>query len=243
MMRAQRSRMSELIAAAKHIGAPGSLGFLTLCVAVGLLIAVLGPRGRRLAKGWLLLVFVAYVIGALPFVSHAIAGQLPTYAPVWQPDGSGELDILVVLSGDNALGRAREARRVLDSFNPRCILVSGDRWFVRMIVATGVARDRVIMDNTTTTTREQIAKLRFWAKQCGAQRVVLIASTLSMPRVAALVRGADVPVMLAPSPLDEAPAKSGVRAILPSYRALRVTRDAFYEHVALAYYRHLRWIT
>ncbi len=234
--------MSELIAASKQIGGPGSLGFLALCVAVGLMIGVVGRRGRRVAKVWLLLVFATYLVAALPFVSHVMADRLPPYAPVWKPDGAGDTDVLVVLSGDNALGRARETRRVLDAIKPRCVLVSGAPWFVRMIVEAGVARDELITDDTTTTTREQVAKLPAWAKQCGAQRVVLIASTLSMPRLAALVRGAEIPVVLVPSPLDEPPVTSGIRLALPSYRALRLTREALYEHVALAYYRRSHWI-
>ncbi len=233
--------MADVIWALKKIG-PGSMGFLALCIAIGLLVFVLGPRGRRMAKVWLLLVVSAYLIAAMPVVSRAIADRLPPYGPVWKPDGSADGDILVVLSGDNALGRARQTRRVLDSIKPRCVLVSGAPWFVRMIVDAGVARDRLTMDNTTATTREQTAKLSFWAEQCGAQRVVLIASTLSMPRVAALVPAAGIPVVLAPSAVDEMPATAGIRLAIPSYRALRVTRDAFYEHVALVYYRHRQLI-
>ena len=234
--------MSELISALKRIGTPGSLGFLAMCVAVGVIISMMGARGRRLAKAWMLLVCVTYLVAAMPLVSYTVVNRLPPSAVTWQPDGSGDKDIVVVLSGDNALARARETRRILETLNPRCVLVSGGRWFVRMIVEAGVARDRVIIDDSTTTTREQIAKLRVWAERCGAERVVLIASTLSMPRIAALVRTAAVPVVLAPSPLDEPPAASGFRVVLPSLRALRVTRDAFYEHMAFAYYRQRDWI-
>ena len=234
--------MSDLIWALKKIGIPGSMGFLALCIAVGLLIFVIGPRGRRIARVWLLFVFTTYFIAALPLVSHALTNRLPPFGPVWKPDRSAHSDILVVLSGDNPQGRARETRRVLDASNPRCVVVSGGAWFVRMIVAAGVERHRLLVDNTTPTTREQIAKLGAWAERCGAQRVVLIASGLSMPRIAALVRSGGLPVLLAPSSLDEPPHVSGIRAVVPSFRALRVSRDAFYEHAALAYYRRQGWI-
>lgn len=234
--------MSELVRVAKQIGGPGSLGFFALCFVVGLLIACIGPRSRRVAKAWLLLVGTTYLVAALPLVSYAISNRLPPHAPVWKPEGSADLDIVVVLSGDNPWGRAREARRVLDATTPRCVLVSGSPWFVRMVVAAGVARDRLVVDDTTSTTRAQIAKLGAWAERCGAQRVVLIASTLSMSRVAALVRNAGVQVVFVPSPLDAAPPDSGIRLAVPSFRALRVTKDAFYEHMALAYYRKRHWI-
>jgi len=35
---------------------------------------------------------------------------------------------------------------------------------------------------------------------------------------------------------------SGFRSFVPLYSAPRLTRDALYEHLALAYYRHRRWI-
>ena len=234
--------MSALISFAKWIGGPGSIGFLVLCCALGGALALIGPRSRRVARAWLLLVFAAYFVAALPFVSHAVSARLPAYTPVWTPDGTGDKDILVVLSGDNAFGRARETRRILDVVKPRCVLVSGSRWFVRMLIEAGVARDQFRVDNTTTTTREQIGKLSQWAEQCGAERVVLVASTLSMSRVAELARVARVPVVLAPSAVDSVPATSGVWKVVPSYGALRMTRDAVYEHIALAYYRHRRWI-
>lgn len=236
--------MSQLISISKQVGGPGSIGFLVLCFSIGLLIACIGPRSRRVAKAWLLLVLTSYLIAALPVVSYAIADRLQPIAPAWKPEGSGDTDILVVLSGDNALGRARETRRVLDAIRPRCVLISGGgAWFVRMVVDAGVARNRLVVDNTAATTREQIAKLAAWAQQCGARRAVVIASALSMPRVAALANRAGVRVVLAPSAVDEEPAAAGIRLCVPSYLALRVSRDAFYEHVALAYYRRRGWIS
>ena len=183
-----------------------------------------------------------YVIAAIPAVAHAITRQLPPYAPEWAADGNGEGDIVVVLSGDNPKGRARHTRHVLDVITPQCVLVSGGPWFVRMVVQAGVPRDRLVVDDTTFTTREQVAKLPAWSAQCGARRVVLIASALSMPRVAALVRASTIPVVLAASPLDGTPAPSGIRSALPAYAALRLSRDAFYEHMALAYYAERGWI-
>jgi len=234
--------MSALISVAKAIGSPGSIGFLILCGAIGVFMLSLGPRWRRIGWGWMIFVLIVYAVAALPIVSLGLAARLPPFSPVWQPDQSGKGDIVVVLSGDNPWGRARETRRVLDATTPRCVLVSGSPWFVRMVMAAGVPRDRLTVDNTTSTTREQIGKLGAWAEKCGAERVVLIASSLSMARVGALAATTGVPVVLAPSPLDEPPVSAGFRLGIPSYRALRLTRDALYEHMALAYYRRSRWI-
>lgn len=234
--------MSALVSAAKLIGSPGSLGFLALCGAAGVIVALTGPRGRRIGRAWLLAVAAAYLLAALPIVSFALLDRLPQYAPLWQPGGVETGDMVVVLSGDNPRGRARETRRVLDRISPRCVLVSGSPWFARMVASEGVSRNRLRVDDTASTTREQVEKLPLWAEQCGALRVVLIASRLSMPRLSALVGASSIRVVLAPSPLDESPPDSGMRLAVPSLRALRLTKDALYEHMALAYYRHRRWI-
>jgi uncharacterized SAM-binding protein YcdF (DUF218 family) len=235
--------MAEVIRVAKFIGTPGSMGFLVVCCVLGVAIAYVGPRARRLARAWLVLVFAGYVIAALPIVSQTAVDGLPGYSPVWtRSDALTDADIVIVLSGDNPRGRAQETRRLLDAGSPRCVLVSGSPWFVRMVSAAGVAHARLVVDGTANTTREQIARLSIWARQCGAQRVMLIASTVSMPRVAALVRTAGVPVVLVPSPIDEPPAAHGIRIAVPSLRALRITRDAIYEHLALRYYRRRHWI-
>ena len=234
-----------MISVAKLIGTPGSWGFLVLCCAAGGGIACIGPRSRRFAKWWLLAVSTVYMVGALPVTGEALTKRLPPYEQTWtpgEPNESHESDILVVLSGDNPQGRAQEARRIFYSVAPRCVLVSGEPWFVHEVVAAGVARERVVVDDTATTTREQVEKLSAWAEQCGARRVVLIASTVSMPRIAALVTTAGVPVVLAPSAIDDAPASLGVRRAIPSFQALRVSRDALYEHLALVYYRQRKWI-
>ena len=44
------------------------------------------------------------------------------------------------------------------------------------------------------------------------------------------------------SPIDTEPATSGWRLVVPTYYALRVSRDAIYEHAALALYTWRGWI-
>jgi uncharacterized SAM-binding protein YcdF (DUF218 family) len=234
--------MSALISLAKAIGGPGSGGFFLVCSAAAGAMLFIGPRSRRAAKALLAVVIIFYGISALPPISLATAAPLAEYAPSWHADGQGSADVLVVLSGDNPRGRARETRRILDIVTPKCVVIAGSPWFVRFVVRAGVPTDRFSVDNSTSTTREQVSKLRLWAEQCGAQRIVLVASAVSMRRVDALARTTGLTVVLAPAPLDEDPPTSGWRARLPSLAALRLTRDAIYEHAALAYYHRRGWI-
>ena len=235
--------MFSLLWPLKQIGGPGSIGFLAVCCVIGLVLSRGGRRSRRFARAWLLLVFTVYVLGALPLIANAIEDGLAPSVPAASLSDLNGVDLLIVLSGDNARGRARENRRIIDAVGPRCVVVSGSSWFVDLIVEAGVSRDRIRLDETASTTREQIAKIPHWIAGCeGAARAALIASRLQMPRVAALTSAAGLQVLLAPSAVDDEPAKSGIRLFVPSYLALRVSRDAFYEHLAIAYYRRNQWI-
>ncbi len=49
-------------------------------------------------------------------------------------------------------------------------------------------------------------------------------------------------VRLIESPVDVEPASTGALAFVPTYYALRLSRDAIYEHAALRYYRWHGWI-
>jgi uncharacterized SAM-binding protein YcdF (DUF218 family) len=235
--------ISMAVTLAKAVGGPGSTGFLILSTSAGALAAYAGGRARHLAKIWLLLVFAGYLAAALPVVSRSAVDGLPGYSAGRGEQAATQTDMLFVLSGDNARGRARQTRAVLNTVGPRCVIVSGGPQFVRTVLEAGVAPEGLIVDATATTTRAQIDTLAGWANRCGAQRVVLVASALSMPRIAALVRTTPIPVVLLPSPLDDDLPGAGIGLNIPSRAALHVSRDALYEHAALAYYRYRGWIS
>jgi hypothetical protein len=60
--------------------------------------------------------------------------------------------------------------------------------------------------------------------------------------MAALIRSRNCPVALLPSAVDAEPPTAGTDRFVPSYLALRLSRDAIYEHAALVYYRSRRFI-
>jgi hypothetical protein len=64
-----------------------------------------------------------------------------------------------------------------------------------------------------------------------------------MPRIRALTATRGLDLTLLSSPLDDEPAMEGWGRFRPSYVALRTSRDAIYEHVALVYYRWRGWIS
>jgi uncharacterized SAM-binding protein YcdF (DUF218 family) len=225
----------------KLIGGPGSLGFLFLCILAGVVLLVAWPRKAKLGSWWLLGVGLVHLVLASPWMASAIVNMLPRYTPplpaAWRP-----LDTLVVLSGDNSEGRVSAARQVFREARPSAVHVLADIPFYDDVLLAGIPRDRVHLHASGGTTRDQLAQVAHIASEPSAGRVAVIASRLQAPRVAALIRAAGLSALLIPSPTDAQPPTSGVWRFVPTYGSMLLSRDAIYEHVALAYYRRRGWI-
>jgi uncharacterized SAM-binding protein YcdF (DUF218 family) len=224
----------------KAIGAPGSVPFLALCLAAGLIVIYLWPRNRALGRTWLLGVWCGYVLLSLPWIANTIANRLP---PLAAQSARRPLDVLIVLDGDNWLGRVRQAGEAFSVASPRVVWLLGDAGLLDSLQEAGIPRTRIVHASGEPTTRDQMTRVRalMAVEQPGPSAV--IASRLQMPRVAALAQALDLHVALIPSPLDREPPTSGAWRFIPTYTALRVSQDALYEHAALAYYRWHGWIS
>jgi hypothetical protein len=62
----------------KFIDAPGSLTFLLFLCLIGLGLAWIWPRNRRVSRLWFLGAFALYGVLGLPWVANAIANRLTT---------------------------------------------------------------------------------------------------------------------------------------------------------------------
>jgi len=223
----------------KQAAFPGSVGFLIVAGVVWLMVRFAWPRSRRLGNIWVLAVTLTYTILSVPWVANQIADRLmPAQPPVF----SGALDTLIVFDGDNRIGRVREARRIYDIARPQAIDIVGEPWLVSALRRSGVPRDRIRQEAGPSTTREQIAWVQRTIEPAAAPRTGLIASRLQMPRVAALTKAAGLALVLLPAAADAEPPSHGIWRYIPTYTALRISRDALYEHAALAYYEWRRWI-
>ena len=221
--------------------APGSLAFLAAGCTVGLFLIYIWPKHRRLGRLWLIGLYVVYVVLGLPILSNAIAARLPTLASSPIDTEARRVQAVIVLGGDNAVGRVRETVRIHRRYSPDVIVVSGEDWLVERLVEAGVPPDRLRQEAESGTTREQIDFVAEYAARLKG-RIALIASRLQMPRVEALVRTRKLDVTLAASPVDVEPPLTGASTWVPTYAGLRVSRDAMYELAALAYYRRQGWI-
>jgi hypothetical protein len=227
----------------KQIGAPGSITLFVICFALLTLAWWLRPRWAATLQAGLLALCGAYVVLSLPVVASAITDRLPPVPSAVSSAAPGQVDLLVVLDGDNVRGRARAGIEVNRAAAPREVWVLGNGWMVEALSWGGVPRYRIFHDAFLATTRDQVASLeRLVAKRRGA-RIAVIVSRLQAPRMAGLLEAADLStVALIPSPADVEPATTGVRRFVPTYYALRISRDALYELAALRYYRWKGWI-
>ena len=219
----------------KWIGGPGSIGFLAVCCTIGLAFRFAGLA--RLGRAWLLILYVVYIVIGLPIVANRVASSLSHYRPVQDRRTLQSADAIVVLHGDNVRGRVRETKDVFDATRVQLVIVSGLDDFKDLVVASGIPQQVIVQETSPSTTAEQIAAIATLLRHRGIQRPVLIASRLQMPRVAALLRHAQVDALLAPSSIDDEPPVTGIWRFVPMYIGLRVTRDALYEHAAVSYYR------
>jgi uncharacterized SAM-binding protein YcdF (DUF218 family) len=224
----------------KWIGGPAFVFVLAAVCGAALLAGYVWPRWRRAA--WLVVgaVLGPSVILSLPVVAHGIAARLP--GVVQASVSSGSIDTLIVFDGDNRRGRLREGLRVWTESAPRQVIVSAvSQWLPEHLVEAGIPAGRLRQDDSSSNTREQVEWAARYAEAHPYERLALVASALQMPRVAALARADGLHAALLPSPVDVEPARAGWRRWVPTYAALRLSRDAFYELMALEYYERQGW--
>ena len=226
----------------KWTGGPGSIQLLLILTAVGIWLHYRRPRHRRIARIILSGTGLTYWILATPVIAIAIESLLPRVAAAAAFHDS-RFDTVVVLDGDNRRGRLAEALAVWGRAGPRRVVVSGEVWLKDELVAAGVPEGQVSREAVTANTREQVLWLRsVTAERSDGGTVAVIASRLQAPRVTALIRRAGIRTTVVAAPIDVEPRNTGLWAVVPSYAALRLSRDALYEWMALQYYEMRGWI-
>lgn len=227
----------------KQIGGPAFEPFLLLCLLVALLVRWWRPATARAVRWFLLAFGTAYLVLSLPVTANQIAAWLPAVPSATLPASAGPVDALVVMDGDNRRGRTLAAIQVNAASMPREIWVMGDGTLIEEMADGGVPRNRIFHNSFLPTTRDQLASLAALVARRPGWRVGVIVSRLQAPRMALLLERSHLAVRLIESPADVEPVTTGALAFVPTYYALRISRDALYEHAALQYYRWHGWIT
>ena len=228
-----------MISVLKLTGGPGSIQFLLIAILIGLAVLYFAPKRRRMAILWLLTVIGLYLVISMPVVAHAITARLPA---VSAPDTSPPIGALIVLDGDNRRGRVRSAQAVMAAQRLPDVRVLGTHWILDALNEAGVDGHAYKVDGSAGNTLAQMQQVATIAANVREAKVVVIASRLQAPRVAALAAALKTRAVVLPSPVDDEPPAAGLRKYVPTYLALRVSRDALYEHAALWWYERQGWI-
>jgi hypothetical protein len=229
-------RVSYLLEVLKTIGGPGSLGFLVMMVGASMVTIRVWPRTRNICGRAVASVFVLYLGLATPAVANSIVEALPA-VPTPLASDVRNIGTLVVFDGDNLAGRQRRARRILQQAAPDTVYLLGAHYLLadlHMAMRPGTALHH---DATTWNTSAQVERVLDIAEGAPWPSIAIVASRVQMPRIAALFARANAPLLLVASELDREPDSAGLSRWFPSYDALLASRDAIYEHAALAYYR------
>jgi len=173
----------------------------------------------------------------MPVVAHGIADWLPEYQTLAAATGGqGSLDALFVFDGDNRRGRVRQTADTFRMYAPREVWILGNEWLIEPLAEAGIPRDRLRRDGFVSTTADQVDRTARILSSRAIGRWAVLVSRLQAPRVARLLAKIPSPGAVVPAPIDTEPPREGLGRFLPRYSALRLSRDALYEHIAMAYY-------
>ena len=236
--------IESLLSVVKAIDPDGSTQLILAGALPAVFLALVWPRRWTWVRRWCLLVAPIYFLLTLPIVAHALASSLAARDDAHRAP-SGAVQEVIIFDGDNRRGRLRAAKALIDQAPPNEVWVLGlePEWFQEEMPGEGIPLDRVRFDATTGNTRAQVEWVAQFQEDHPDADVAVVVSRMQAARVAGLAaaRGiARLPIIGAEASRE--PASSGIWRFVPSRDAWNVSRDAIYEHLALAYYARNGWI-
>lgn len=224
--------------------------WLLACAAVLLLL-----RWRRLGGAVLALSIAWSLLWSIPRASDGLRGLLERRNPVVAESRLPTADAIVVLGGGSRyawLDRpqvrpeqlqssrlAAGARAWLGGRAPIVILTGGGedgdseaRRMAAAIAKLGVPADALVLEERSRNTRDNAMYTAALAKQRDMHRVLLVTSSLHMPRASLLFRKAGIDVVPVPVP-ERAQRATWSERWLPSFGALWRSGRALKEYVGL----------
>jgi uncharacterized SAM-binding protein YcdF (DUF218 family) len=250
---------------------PGSISFLILALAFGVMLLYSGDRLRRLGRLWLTVLALVYWALSTGMVSDALsAGLVSGYRGLASAaDAKGATAIVVLSVGSTAysiegrevldLGKHTafnviEAARVFRLLKKPWIVASGgpgdprqphtpDSEVMRDSLAKlGVPADRILLESKSTNTREQAAFTADLLRKRAVTTIILVTAPEHMHRAVGTFEAMGLSVI--PSAFAFKPPATGSlwTRLRPSQGALVQSNWATYEYLARAYYWVQGWL-
>jgi len=235
---------------------------------VGLGVLLLYTRWAKGGRAWLTLVLAGYWASATPFGSTLLARPVAAFDRVeTRADAHGATAVVLLGGGilthqadglaiDDLLSsapRVLEAVRVYRLLDRPLVFVSGGntsgvtpphseaRAFRRALLELGVPDDRIIVEETSQTTRDEVVLLKPLLVSRHVERFILVTSPIHMRRALAAFRAGG----LAPIPSAAALRTGVARSIwspIPDRDSLLLSDAVVYEALATAWYRSRGWL-
>jgi uncharacterized SAM-binding protein YcdF (DUF218 family) len=260
------SALDTLRTAVKDFLIPGSLLFLVLGQAVGVLLLFGRPRAARWGRHWLAGLLFLYLMLSLQATSDFLMRRLTgDYGSLRTADQAQGAQVIVVLSNGVGGGRtadqeltvvnfqsaynALEAARVYTLLGNAHVLASGggtnarrrapeSKALASALEALGIPATRIVQESTSLTTHQQAVNVSRWLRERGETRFVLVTAPEHMRRAAGVFLAQGLQPIPSVSDLryGESPPWQLTRS------ALRGSESAIYEYVAWWFYRLRGWL-
>lgn len=228
---------------------------LSLCIlACGLLARVL--RWRRTSAGLIAAAALWSLLWAIPWFSDRLRATLERRHPVVAEATLPKTDAIVVLGGGRYDGWMRRdsvdpdelkhsrlaagARAWFAGRAPLIILSGGSNGGTRSeaeimamaIAKTGIPESALLLEENSASTRDNAEMIAALARDHGMRQVLLVTSSVHMPRAALLFRNAGIDVVPVPVPEGRL-ARTWRERWLPTPLALWRSGRALKEYAAL----------
>ena len=246
---------------------PGSLSFLAISVAVGVVLMSLRGRFARVGRAAVVATIVLYCGLTSPLVAAFVErGLVQDYRPLRDAAAAGRASTIVVFGNGvfvpgggsvdamqrHTLENVLEGARLVKLLAPQQVIVSGgvvDPAVQRRAEADvmldalgqlGVPHDRIIREDQSRNTYEQVVNIARLLRERHIERTVVVTAAPHMARVVALFRRQGFsPVPSVPLTAHE---RRGRGPWLFNRRALADSEAAGYEYMALVGYWLRGWI-
>jgi uncharacterized SAM-binding protein YcdF (DUF218 family) len=245
---------------------PGSLLFLVLGQAIGLVLLFGTPRTARWGRRWITSLLCLYGVLSLQGTSDLLVfGLSHEFGRLWTADAAVGARIIVVLSNGVGGGRtdlqemavvnlqsaynALESARLYRLLGDPIIVASGgvtDRLarapesaaLTAALSQLGVPEARIVQEKASLTTYQQVINVSAWLKARGDTRFVLVTTPEHMRRAV----GAFATQGLRPIPSVSPLRYGGSPWWRPTRYALQGSENASYEYFAWCWYRIRGWV-
>ena len=264
--------MNLLTEFVKNFVVPGSSWFLMLAGSICAALLYGTARMRKAGRVVLAVVVVLYWAMSMPIV--ALGLQRIQFGHRAENDGGGPVPLPVVvlgngLGGYSAFGGTFEVPLGQTAMNTLFALNRFRRFPASIVIASGgsqpdavggsseaaviadalrrngVPSDHILLETTSTTTREQALAVSRILQARGETQCILVTSPQQMSRAADVFRAVGIAAVPLPagavmwSPSETSHWWSW---LVPSSQARVVSRDVLYELIAWPYYRMRGWV-